>query len=72
MELRQYTDWGFIGWLEAILFFAGIYYTYKAMRKFYGQGRAMTLLKFFLLNTMAFFSIIILFAIFFTLTVFRL
>lgn len=72
IELRQYTDQGWIGWFEAALIIGGIYYTYKAMRKFYGQGRAMTLLKFFLLNLMATFAIVVLFIFFFTLTLFKL
>lgn len=71
MELREYTQQDWIGWLEILLVLGGIYYSYKAMRKFYGQGRAMTLLKFFLLNVLAFFTILILFIFFFTLTVFR-
>lgn len=71
IELRQYTGMNWIGWIEALLMLGGIYYTYKAMRKFYGQGRAMTLLKFFLLNLMAFCAIIFLFIIFGTLTLFK-
>lgn len=71
MELRIYTHQNWIGWIEGLLFLAGAYYTYKAMRKFYGQGRAMTLLKFVLLNMMAFFTLLFLFIFFFTLTVFR-
>lgn len=71
MELRIYTHQNWIGWIEAALILGGIYYTYKAMRKFYGQGRAMTLLKFFLLNVMAFFTLIFLFIFFFTLTFLR-
>ncbi len=72
IELRQATDQGWIGWIEAALIIGGIYYTYKAMRKFYKQGRAMTLLKFFLLNLMATFAMVMLFIFFFTLTLFKL
>ncbi|MBO9564373.1 MAG: DUF3667 domain-containing protein [Niastella sp.] len=71
MELRIYTHQSWIGWIEALLFLAGAYYAYKAMRKFYLQSRAMTLLKFFLLNLLAFFTLMFLFVFFFTLTVFR-
>ncbi|WP_315815238.1 hypothetical protein [Paraflavitalea speifideaquila] len=53
-ELRQYTHQNWIGWLEGLLILCGVYYTYKAMRKFYGQGRGITILKFFLLNMLAF------------------
>jgi hypothetical protein len=71
MELRIHTHQSWIGWIEALLFLAGAYYAYKAMRKFYLQSRAMTLLKFFLLNLLALFTLIFLFVFFFTLTVFR-
>ncbi|MDF2191682.1 DUF3667 domain-containing protein [Paraflavitalea sp. CAU 1676] len=69
MELRLKTHQGWIGWFEALLLLGGTYYAYKAMRKFYGQSRGMTILKFFLLNVMAFFALLILFIFFFTITV---
>ena len=46
----------------------GIYawiYLYKAMRNFYKQGRAKTIVKFFLLNMMGFIVMTILISIFF-------
>lgn len=64
--------WSWMGWIEGILLLAGTFYTYKAMRNFYGQGRAMTLLKFCLLNFMAIITVAFLFVIFFTLTLVRL
>lgn len=72
VKLREYTHWGWIGWVEFVLTLGGIYYTYKAMRNFYKQGRSMTILKFVLLNFMASFVILILFIIFLTLTIYRL
>ena len=72
MKLREYTHQNWIGWFEGLLLLAGTYYTYKSMRKFYGQSRGMTLLKFFLLNILAFFALILLFGFFFTITVVRL
>jgi hypothetical protein len=64
-------DWDWVGWIEAAVLLYGVWYAYKAMRKFYGQGRGKTLLKFFILNTCAFWSIIILFMGFFLFTVFK-
>ena len=64
-KIQKSLDWGWLGWVEGILLMAGVYYAYKAMRKFYGQGRGKTLLKFFILNTFAFFSLIFLFVVFF-------
>lgn len=64
-KIHTSLDWDWLGWLEGILLLYGIYYAYKAMRKFYGQGRFKTILKFCILNTLAFFSVIFLFAVFF-------
>ena len=64
-------DWDWVGWLEAAVLLYGVYYAYKAMRKFYGQGRGKTLLKFIILNTVAFWSIIFLFTAFFLFAVLK-
>ncbi len=71
MELNKLWDTGWIWLVEAVLILYGIYYTVKAMRNFYGQGRGKTILKFIILNILAFFTLIILFILFFILTVFR-
>ncbi|WEK33875.1 MAG: DUF3667 domain-containing protein [Candidatus Pseudobacter hemicellulosilyticus] len=72
---RQHTDNSFlsttIGWIEFLLCLAGIYYAYKSMRVFYGQGRGKTLLKFFLFNVLAGISLLLLFGGLSILTVFR-
>ncbi|MET0298354.1 MAG: DUF3667 domain-containing protein [Flavitalea sp.] len=56
-------------WLIDLLLFVfmlyGLYYTYKAMRGFYGQSRTKTILKFILLNLMSGTAIILLFVLFF-------
>ena len=53
-ELRTYTGWGWLNWMiAAIIIYAFIYY-YKAMRRFYGQGRAKTVIKYILLFIMSF------------------
>jgi hypothetical protein len=70
-KIKDSLDWGWIRWLEAAVLLYGVYYAYKAMRKFYGQGRGKTLLKFFILNTFAFWSIIFLFTAFFLFAVFK-
>lgn len=63
------TNW--IWLLQTALIVYGVVYTVKAMRNFYEQGRGKTILKFTLLNIMAFISLTILFTLFFILTVFR-
>lgn len=72
-KMRQAVDVaGFaFGILEFLLVLVGIYYTYKAMRVFYGQGRLKTFTKFLLFNILTSVSLIALFVIFFLLTVFR-
>jgi hypothetical protein len=63
--------WDWVGYLEVAVLLYGVWYAYRAMRKFYGQGTGKTLLKFFLLNMMSFVSIIILFIVFFLFAVFK-
>ena len=53
------------GWIEFILWLYWLFYLYKAMRNFYKQRRGKTIVKYLLLNFFAFFSILILFTIFF-------
>lgn len=71
VKLRDSLHWDWIGWLEAAVLIAGVYYAYKAMRKFYGQGRGKTFLKFWILNFCAFWSIIFLFTAFFLFALFK-
>ena len=70
-KIHEAMDWGWLGWLEAVVLLYGVWYAYKAMRKFYGQGRGKTMLKFFILNSVAFLSIIFLFIAFFLFTVLK-
>ena len=70
-KLNDITSWGWIGWLQGALMLYGLIYTVKAMRNFYGQGWTKTIIKFILLNFLAFISLIFLFSLFFILTVFR-
>ena len=46
--LRSKTGWILIDWMEFVLSLLLLLYEYKAMRAFYGQGRAKTFLKFLL------------------------
>lgn len=70
-EIHQSMNWDWIGWIEAVVLLYGVWYAYKAMRKFYGQGTGKTLLKFIILNILAFWSIIFLFSAFFLFAVFK-
>ena len=66
------TGWSLFSWLQAPLWIYLLYYDYKAMRNFYGQGTGKPLVKFLLLNLLAFIVIVILFAAFFILAAFQL
>ncbi|OQP60408.1 hypothetical protein A3860_34075 [Niastella vici] len=70
-KIHESMDWDWVGWIEAAVLLYGVYYAYKAMRKFYGQGRGKTILKFFILNCVAFWSIIFLFTAFFLFAMFK-
>lgn len=71
-SLKDKTDWSIFGWIEAALIIFLFIYEYKAMRNFYGQRRAKTMLKFFLAIFGRFFIIIILLIVFFLLSVYNL
>jgi hypothetical protein len=70
--LKQHWDHWSIGLIIFIFIMYGIYYAYKSMRKFYEQGRAKTILKFLILNFLAFTTITFLFALFFFIALLRL
>jgi len=70
--LSNATGWDVFDWLQLPLWLYVIYYNYKSMRVFYGQGTGKTLVKFLLLNILASITILILFVLFFILTAFQL
>ncbi len=58
------TGWGIWGWVEAALWIYMTYYMYKALRNFYLQRRAKTILKLVLLLLANFFIFLFLFIAF--------
>ena len=68
-SINDTLDWSIIKYVEIILGFGIFFYLYKAMRKFYQQGRGKTIFKFFILCFLLFIMItlIMLFYIFFSL-----
>ena len=48
-ELSSVTHWRLIVWLQFALWIYALIYYYKAMRRFYGQSRGKTILKYLLL-----------------------
>jgi len=57
-------------WIGSSFTLAGFFYIYKSMRNFYGQRRAITILKYILLLLLSLFVMVLLFAIFFLFSAF--
>jgi hypothetical protein len=70
--LNQWLRWGIFAWIIFGLFIWWVVYLYKSMRRFYGQSRGKTILKFILLNMLGFLLIQLLFMIFLFLTAYQL
>ena len=68
LELQNYTRWVFLYWVQLLLLLYAFFYYYKAMRRFYGQGRFKTIMKYLLLLFLSFMVMltIFIFAFFFT------
>ena len=54
-ELTTATHWKMVNWLQFALWIYALIYFYKAMRRFYGQSRGKTILKYLLLFLLSFF-----------------
>lgn len=62
--LHSWSGWNIFNILGSVLGFAAFFYMYKAMRNFYQQRRAKTILKFVLFNILNFIVLVTLFIIF--------
>ncbi len=62
--LQEKTGWGILNLIQVIITIAVWLYMYKAMRKFYGDSRGKTIVKFILLNMLSFFMMMLLLVIF--------
>jgi hypothetical protein len=71
-ELYKWSHAQVFNIFAALLFLSGGFYLYKAMRKFYGQRRGKTIIKFILLNIMGIVSLLLLFAVFVLFSIFQL
>lgn len=54
-RLHSITGWSLINWLIFLVVIYPFFYFYKAMRRFYGQRRGKTILKYILLFILSFF-----------------
>ncbi len=71
-KLNSTLNWGFITLIEVLIGFGIFFYLYKAMRNFYQQRRAKTILKFFIFCFLLFITMIFLFAAFLFFSLFKL
>jgi hypothetical protein len=71
-QLEELSGWGIWNWITFATVVAIPIYLYKGMRRFYGQSRGKTILKFILLNISALIVMAFLFVIFTLLSVFTL
>jgi hypothetical protein len=73
MLLNEVETPGKWDWLDFVILAMvgwGVYYAWRAMHKFYQQGKFKTTIKFLLFNLMCLVSMLLLFGLFFLLTVF--
>ena len=69
--LRKLSGWSIFNWLIVALCLAWCIYFYKGLRNFYQQRRGKTILKFLLLNFIAFWVIVILLGLFFLISAYQ-
>jgi Protein of unknown function (DUF3667) len=67
-KIETATGWGWLTIFKVITFIGIYFYLYKAMRKFYGQGRFKTILKYLILLVLAFILFMVLTVVFFLLS----
>jgi hypothetical protein len=63
-KLKTLSGWNVFSILTGIVFLSGGIYLFKSMRRFYGQSRGKTFLKFLILNLAGFLILMLLFVVF--------
>jgi len=69
--MQDASGWNIFSWLKTGLVVYGVYFVYKAMRNFYGQGRYKTLVKYIVLSGMTSVIMTILVLIFLTISAYN-
>ena len=70
-KIEAFANWNWLSVLNALLSLIALFYLYKAMRNFYEQKRAKTIVKYFILLTSFFVLSIVLFLLFFFVSIFQ-
>ncbi len=71
-KLKNYLHQGWMGLLQAALMIFGFIYALLAIKNFYKQGWAKTIVKFILFNILCVIALVLLFALFFLFSLFQL
>lgn len=71
-KLNSSLNWGFIKFIEVMIGFGIFFYLYKAMRNFYQQRRAKTIIKFLMFCFLLFLTMMLLFLVFVFFSLFKL
>src|SRR5690606_24636038 len=71
-KLQIALQWSWLGYLMIAIILASLFYEYRALRVFYGQGRVKTFFKFLLLNIGFLIILLFLGIIFFFISLFKL
>lgn len=70
-KLKNLVNWDWVGYINGVITIAIFFYLYKAMRNYYGQRRAKTILKYFLFLFSFFILILFLLTTFFFVSIFQ-
>jgi len=70
-RIEEVLNWNWMNYINTLVTFIIFFYLYKAMRKFYQQKRAKSILKFFLFSFSFFFMIVFLFVFFALVSIFQ-
>ena len=70
-QLNHYLDWKLLYWINGLIMIYGLVYYYKAMRKFYAQGRGITIAKYLALLLLSVIVQIIIFMLVFVFSAFQ-
>lgn len=70
-EIKIFSTWGWINYINGIIALVIFFYLYKAMRNFYEQGRIKTIIKYFILLISFLILSILLFSLFLLVSFFQ-
>jgi hypothetical protein len=67
-QLEASLDWGFLNYLGAVIIISIAVFLFRGMKRFYGQGKGKTFIKFALLNLLGLISLLVIMILFIVLS----